>query len=92
MLSELEKIQEVILRTVATEAIYFYEDSTFYVVITDKSMRPLKAMQLLNKALYDLKEFPLYLLVSEKSDFEKRKELPTLEQTIVREGVKLYGG
>ncbi|MGI6588315.1 MAG: nucleotidyltransferase domain-containing protein [Peptococcia bacterium] len=100
--NELEKIKQTILHTVETEEIYlfgpyaegiFSEDSDFdiCVVIPDDSIRPLEAMQIIGRALYQEQKKPINILVRRASDFQQRKLLPTLERTIVQEGVRLYG-
>jgi predicted nucleotidyltransferase len=100
--NELKKIKQTILHTVETEEIYlfgpyaegiFSEDSDFdiCVVIPDDSIRPLEAMQIIGRALYQEQKKPINILVRRASDFQQRKLLPTLERTIVQEGVRLYG-
>ncbi len=100
--NELEHIKQAILNTVETEAIYLFgsyaygtpsEDSDldFYVVIPDGGIRPLEAMQLLGIAIYKEQKRPVDILVSSATDFHQRKQLPTIERTIARDGVLLYG-
>lgn len=100
--NELEKIKQTILHTVETEEIYlfgpyaegiFSEDSDFdiCVVIPDDSIRPLEAMQIIGRALYQEQKKPINILVRRASDFQQRKLLSTLERTIAQEGVRLYG-
>ncbi|MDD2212700.1 MAG: nucleotidyltransferase domain-containing protein [Clostridia bacterium] len=100
--NELEKIKQTILHTVETEEIYlfgpyaegiFSEDSDFdiCVVIPDDSIRPLEAMQIIDRVLYQEQKKPINILVRRASDFQQRKLLSTLERTIAQEGVRLYG-
>ena len=100
--NELENIKQTILHTVETEEIYLFgsyakgtsaEDSDFdlYIVIPDGGIRPLEAMQIIGRAIYKEQKKPIDILVSRASDFHRRKLLPTLERTVAREGVRLYG-
>jgi len=99
---ELESIKQVILDTVKTNEIYLFgsyaygtpnKDSDFdiYVVISDDSIRPLEAMQKIGSAISRKDIRAVDILVSKESVFNQRKQLPTIERTIFREGVKLYG-
>jgi predicted nucleotidyltransferase len=100
--NELENIKQTILNTVEAEEIYLFgsyaygiptEDSDFdlYIVIPDGSIRPLEAMQIIGRAIYKEQKKPIDILVSRASDFRRRKLLPTLERTVARDGVRLYG-
>jgi predicted nucleotidyltransferase len=100
--SELDSIKTTILKTVPVNKIYLFgsyaygepnRDSDFdiYVVIPDDGIRPLEAMQKIGFALYSGKSRPVDIIVGKESRFEQRKLLPTIERTIAREGVVLYG-
>jgi predicted nucleotidyltransferase len=100
--NELENIKQIIINTVETDSIYLFgsyangipsEDSDFdlYVVIPDDGIRPIEAMQIIGGALYQQQTKPIDLLVSRVSDFNQRKMLPTIERTVARDGVMLYG-
>lgn len=102
IINELENIKQTIINTVETDSIYLFgsyangipsEDSDFdlYVVIPDDSIRPIEAMRIIGGALYQQQTKPIDLLVSRVSDFNQRKMLPTIEKTVVRDGVMLYG-
>jgi predicted nucleotidyltransferase len=101
-INELENIKQIILNTVETDSIYLFgsyaygtrsEDSDFdlYVVIPDGGIRPIEAMRIIGGALYKEQKKPIDILVSRASDYEQRKLLPTIERTIARDGVILYG-
>jgi uncharacterized protein len=101
-INELENIKQIILNTVETDSIYLFgsyaygtpsEDSDFdlYVVIPDGGIRPIEAMQIIGGALYKEQKKSIDILVSKASDFHQRKLLPTIERTVVRDGVMLYG-
>lgn len=101
-INQLDKIKQTILNKVETEAIYLFgsyangvprEDSDFdlYIVIPDNSIRPLEAAQIINNAIYEYQRKPVDILVGRASDFHRRKLLPTIERTVARDGVMLYG-
>lgn len=100
--NQLEKIKQTIINKVETKAIYLFgsyaygtprEDSDFdlYIVIPDDSIRPLEAAQIINNAIYEEQRKPVDILVGRASDFRRRSQLPTIERTIARDGVMLYG-
>lgn len=100
--NELESIKQTILDAVEADEIYLFgsyvygtpsEDSDFdlYIVIPDGGIRPIEAMQIIGNAIYKIQKKPIDILVSRASDFHKRKLLPTIERTVAREGVMLYG-
>ncbi|ATW24511.1 nucleotidyltransferase domain-containing protein [Candidatus Formimonas warabiya] len=100
--NQLEKIKQTIISIVQTEAIYLFgsyaygtpgEDSDFdlYIVIPDDGIRPLEAAQIINNVIYEDQRKPVDILVGRASDFHRRSQLPTIERTIARDGVMLYG-
>ena len=99
---ELETIKQSILDTVNANEIYLFgsyaygtphKDSDFdiYVVIPDNSMRPIEAMQKIGGAISRKDIRAVDIIVGKESVFNQRKQLPTIERTIFRDGVKLYG-
>ena len=99
---ELETIKQAILDTVNANEIYLFgsyangtphSDSDFdiYVVIPDDSMRPIEAMQKIGGAISRKDIRAVDIIVGKESVFNQRKQLPTIERTIFRDGVKLYG-
>lgn len=99
---ELENIKQLILNTVEADAIYLFgsyaygtptEDSDFdiYIVIPDGGIRPIEAMQIIGSAIYKEQKKPIDILVRRAGDFHQRKLLPTIERTVVRDGVMLHG-
>ena len=100
---EIRQIAETIRQAVPAERIYLFgsyaygqpnkdSDYDFFVVIPDGSMRPLEAMRTIRRALLHWDRIiPMDFLADYKSNFEKRKQLNTLERKIDREGVLLYG-
>lgn len=101
-IKELDSIKQAILDTVQANEIYLFgshaygtpgEDSDFdiYVVIPDNSMRPIEAMQKIGRAISRKDIRAVDILVGKESVFHQRKHLPTIERTIFRNGVKLFG-
>jgi predicted nucleotidyltransferase len=101
--SELDKLTQIIIDTVPVEQIYLFgsyaygtpnEDSDydFYVVLKDTvSIREIEAMSAIDLATFRVRTKPLDVLALKLNRFLYRKEQPTLERTITREGIKLYG-
>lgn len=99
---ELDSIKNTIINIVPANEIYLFgsyaygipnndSDIDIYVVIPDDGMRPLEAMQKIGFALYSEKNRSVDILVGKESRFKQRKLLPTIERTIAREGVLIYG-
>jgi predicted nucleotidyltransferase len=99
---ELENIKKTILNTVEVDAIYLFgsyaygtptEDSDLdiYIVIPDGGIRPIEAMQIIGSAIYKEQKKSIDILVGRAGDFHQRKLLPTIERTVARDGVMLYG-
>ena len=99
---ELEIIKEGILQTVSAEAIYLFgsyaygthhadSDLDIYVVVPDSVADPLDLGVAIRKSLRYKRRLPMDLLVGRSSVFHRRKEGLTLENTIAKEGVRIYG-
>ena len=100
---ELDVLTKIIVATVPVEQIYLFgsyaygtphKDSDFdlYIVLKDDApMRELDAMNAITLAMYRKKTKAVDLLALKQSRFLDRKTGPTLERTIAREGIKLYG-
>lgn len=99
---ELEILKGIIVDAVPVEQIFLFgsyaygtpgEDSDFdlYIVIPDDSIRPLEAAQIINNVIYEDQRKPVDILVGRVSDFRRRSQLPTIERTIARDGVMLFG-
>jgi len=99
---ELDIIKESVLKAVPAEAIYLVgshaygiprEDSDFdiYVVVPDHAtdLSELKADIRMN--LWKKKSRSLDILMGRSSVFNRRKEGPTMERIISRDGVRLHG-
>lgn len=98
---KLKRICNVINQTVDTEKIYLFgsyaygaptESSDFdlCVVIPDDDLRPADAIRKIRRALYDMQDMPLDVIVYRSEDFARRQNTASLERKISREGVLLY--
>jgi len=100
---DIEVLKKIILENIPTEQIWLFgsyaygtpnknSDIDVYVVMKDNSsMRELDAMVAVDMARYKKIHRPLDVLVVKSEEFMKRKEIPTIERKIVREGIKIYG-
>jgi predicted nucleotidyltransferase len=101
--AELDKLTKIIVNTVPVEQVYLFgsyaygtphkdSDYDLYVVLKDNvPMRELDAMDAMSLAIANAKTKSTDLLALKLNRFLDRKTGPTLERTIVREGIKLYG-
>lgn len=100
----INNIKNEILNTVDVSKIYLFgsyargtqtaqSDYDFFVVIPDGSVRPLEAMQKIYCSLAKSPmNVPVDVLAAYEKDFEERKTLASsIEQTIQKEGILLYG-
>lgn len=98
---ELKLITDTVCSVVDAEKIYLFgsfaygmpkEDSDFdiYVLLTDGSERPLKAMQKINIALARMDIRSVDILADTASRFYEKSKGPTLERTVISKGVQLY--
>ncbi|GMO61129.1 MAG: hypothetical protein Ta2G_20920 [Termitinemataceae bacterium] len=100
---ELDVLTKIIVNTVPVEQIYLFgsyaygtphkdSDYDLYVVLKDDAqIRELDAMDAIAIAMYRKKNKAVDLLVLKLNRFLDRKTGPTLERTVAREGIKLYG-
>jgi len=99
---ELDIIKESVLKVVPAEAIYLFgsyaygtpdEDSDFdiYVVVPDYTTDLSELKADIRMDLWRKKSRPLDILMGRSSVFNRRKEGPTMEQIVSRDGVRLHG-
>jgi predicted nucleotidyltransferase len=100
---ELELIKESVLKTVPAEAIYLFgsyaygtpdtdSDLDIYVVVPDYvQQNPLDISADIMTGLYKKIKTPVDLLVGKASVFNSRKEAQTMQKTIARKGLMIYG-
>ena len=99
---DIENIKNIILQTVKCEKIYLFgsyaygtpnkdSDYDFYVVVPDDGIRPLEVMQNVSLALIGKSDRKAVdILAKRHSDFERRKNMITLEREVYNKGVVLY--
>jgi predicted nucleotidyltransferase len=100
---EILLIKDTILNTTECEKIYLFgsfaygvphkdSDYDFWVVLKDSPKHPIYTVQEIHRKLARIKNInkPCDVLASYKSRFEERKNLPTLERKIAKEGFLLY--
>ena len=97
----LEHICQNIDETVYVETIYLFgshaygaptaeSDYDLCVIIPDGALRPADAIKKIRRALFPVQTTPLDVIVYRSGTFHKRREEPSLERKIAREGVVLY--
>jgi predicted nucleotidyltransferase len=100
--AELAIIRDVIVSMVPVEAIYLFgsyaygephsgSDLDIYVVLPDGELDTIDICTKIRQALYKKKTIPMDLLISKKTAFNNKKDKTTLENLIVKNGIKIYG-
>jgi len=99
---ELDRLKEIIIKTLPIEQIYLFgsyaygtpqkdSDIDLFIVLKDEvKLREIDAAIELRLAISEYQTLPLDLIVTKKSQYLERKNAPTLERKIAREGVLLY--
>ncbi|MGL4944091.1 MAG: nucleotidyltransferase domain-containing protein [Thermoguttaceae bacterium] len=103
MTPELAAITDAILAVVPAEKIYLFgshargdqrpdSDYDIYIVLPDEGYPQIETIQRAYGALLDRTEYlrPVDILANYAHRFDYRKNRPTIERTIAREGVVLY--
>ncbi|MDR3244202.1 MAG: nucleotidyltransferase domain-containing protein [Elusimicrobiota bacterium] len=99
---ELNLITNSIIANTKAEAIYLFgsyangipdadSDIDIYLVIPDADIDTVELGAKIRNDLYKKKTKTLDLLISKRSVFDKRKHFLSLENVIIKEGVKIYG-
>ena len=100
---DIETLKKIIIKNVPTEQIWLFgsyaygtpdknSDIDVFVVMKENSpIRELDAMVAVDVARYKKINRPLDILVAKSENFKKRREIPTIERKIFREGIKIYG-
>ena len=99
--AELNQICKIIGDTVDVEKIFLFgshaygtphadSDYDLCVVIPDGALRPVEATQKIYRALCRRQAVPVDVVVYRAENFERRRQAPTLERKIAREGVLLH--
>ena len=100
---ELDKLTELIINAVPVEQIYLFgsyaygtphkdSDLDLYVVLKDETnMRLIDAAIAIRIAIGRKKTMPIDIVTNTLGKYTERSGFPTLERTISREGIKIYG-
>jgi len=100
---ELEKLKELIIQTVPVEQIWLFgsyaygtphkdSDLDLYVVIKDDVQTRLIDVGInIRLAISRKKSMPVDIITNTLGRYNERSKFPTLERTITRKGIKIYG-
>jgi predicted nucleotidyltransferase len=101
--SELSTLKEIIIRAVPVEQIWLFgsyaygtphkdSDLDLYVILKDNvQMRLVDAAITIRIAIGRKKTMPVDVITNTLGKYRERAEYPTLERTIARKGIKIYG-
>lgn len=99
---QLDEIVSRVVSSVPTRTIYLFgsyakgtqrpdSDLDLY-VLTDDAKRPMDYLRDINRSIRPIRRMPVDILVMPYQLFHERAALvPTLEHTVMKEGVRLYG-
>ena len=99
--NELNELVSAITATVAADAVILFgsfaygtptddSDIDLYVVVADKSIRPLEAMQKISNAIGSVQKRPVDILVGSESAFRERQSQATIEKEVAQKGIRLF--
>ena len=100
---ELDEITKVIVKTLPVETIYLFgsyaygtpnkdSDYDIYIVFKDEmNIRIIEAINTINFALASVKTKSIDFIGLKKERFLYKKNQPTIERKIAREGIRIYG-
>ncbi|MBQ9205663.1 MAG: nucleotidyltransferase domain-containing protein [Treponema sp.] len=99
--NELNELVSAITETVAADAVILFgsfaygtptddSDIDLYVVVADKSIRPLEAMQKISEAVGAVQKRPVDILVGSESAFHERQAHATIEKEVSQKGIRLF--
>ena len=103
ILAELDILKKLIISTVPVEQIYLFgshangtahkdSDLDLYVVLNDNvQMRLIDAVTQIRLAIGRKKTMSVDILANTLTRYRERSQWPTIERTISREGIKIYG-
>ncbi|GHU52069.1 hypothetical protein FACS189496_1590 [Bacilli bacterium] len=101
--TELDMLKNIIINTVPVEQIFLFgsyaygtpnkdSDLDLYIILKDDlQIREIDAGVQIQLAIGRKKSMPVDIIVNKKSTYLKRKQAPTIERKIAREGIKVYG-
>jgi predicted nucleotidyltransferase len=99
---EIIMIKEKLQKVIQPKQIYLFgsfakdtytadSDYDFYIVVADDSGDTIAISQKAYKSLRGIRKRPVDIIVSYESNFERRKKMDTLEKSVEKEGILLYG-
>ena len=101
--AELDKLTELIVNAVPVEQIYLFgsyaygtphkdSDLDLYIVLKDDAeLRLIDAAITIRIAIGRKKTMPVDVVTNTFGKYRERSKFPTLERTIARKGIKIYG-
>jgi len=101
--AELDKLKVIIVNAISVEQIFLFgsyacgtprdgSDLDLYVVLSDDvPMRDLDAGLQIRMAIARKKSMPVDIVAKKKRDFLNRVDDITLERTVSRDGIRIYG-
>ena len=101
--SELDTLKKIIVQTVPVEQIWLFgsyangtphkdSDLDLYVVVKDDiQMRLIDVAIAIRIAIGRKKTMPVDIITNTFGKYRERSGFPTLERTVAREGIKIYG-
>ncbi len=100
---EIDALKTQFIRQLSPAQIYLfgsYADGTyhensdfdFYIVVEDDAADFVELTARAYRAIREIKQRPVDIIVSSKRRFESRRDLPSVENEVVRKGVLLYAG
>ena len=101
-IQEIEKLKDCFVEQLAPLRIYLFgsyangswhegSDFDFYIVVNDQAEDLATLTTQAYRAIRHIKQHPVDIVVGTISRFEKRKNTPSVENEVNREGVLLYG-
>ncbi len=100
---ELNLLTKIIINTIPVGRIFLFgsyadgkpkkdSDLDIFIVMSDSAkIKEIDAIRLVRKAIRDKKTFPVDIIISKESKFNRRKALNTIEHHINKDGIIIYG-
>jgi len=100
--NELDKLRDIIVNSIAVEQIYLFgshaygnprkdSDLDLFIILKDEvNLREIEAAIKIRQSISEYQVMPVDLIVIKNSRYQERKNSPTLERKIAREGILLY--
>lgn len=100
-MNEIERLKECLVEQLLPTQIYLFgsyanntftkeSDLDFYIIVGDDVVDIPAETARAYKAIREIKQHPVDIILGTKSRFEARKEVPSVENEVYRKGVLLY--